>query len=248
MYLYTKVTDLLDSLNATKVHHNQRKYYIETNYPDLYSSIISQTSFLSKPSLVERLYCYTNNIAIQPTCKVCSNSVSFSRHRHYHTYCSQRCSMLDMKTLLGVENPSQLQSVKDKKKITRSNWTEEQINKIGRKISQKKTEFWNDVYKDVALPMSIKEYQKSVWRYTNKSYREEKQLLDPNNIRSTDWHVDHKFSISEGYRNNVAPEIIGHIANLRMLDRHTNCAIKGSKCSITLNELLTAFTSHTYSL
>jgi hypothetical protein len=51
------------------------------------------------------------------------------------------------------------------------------------------------------------------------------------------YHVDHKFSITQGFLNNIPPEIIGSFHNLEML-YHTNNIRKNSKCSITKEELL----------
>lgn len=55
-------------------------------------------------------------------------------------------------------------------------------------------------------------------------------------IKQNGWHLDHKFSVHAGFKNNVAPEIIGHIANLIMLPGLINIK-KQEHCSITLSEL-----------
>jgi hypothetical protein len=49
--------------------------------------------------------------------------------------------------------------------------------------------------------------------------------------------IDHKFSISEGFKNKVSPEIIGSIVNLEILTASKNSS-KCRKCSISLNKLL----------
>lgn len=50
------------------------------------------------------------------------------------------------------------------------------------------------------------------------------------------YHLDHNYSIIEGFKNNISPEIIGHICNLEMIIGRNNIA-KGRKCSITLEDL-----------
>jgi predicted DNA-binding protein YlxM (UPF0122 family) len=50
------------------------------------------------------------------------------------------------------------------------------------------------------------------------------------------FHVDHMYSIIEGFRNNIEPEIIGNIFNLEMIPWELNL-IKQGKCSITLKKL-----------
>ena len=54
------------------------------------------------------------------------------------------------------------------------------------------------------------------------------------------YNVDHKFSIVEGFKNNISPVIIGDIVNLEMLPFKENIS-KNSKCSITLNELYKSY-------
>ncbi len=48
--------------------------------------------------------------------------------------------------------------------------------------------------------------------------------------------LDHKFSIFEGFKQDVSPELIGNIVNLEFIPWKDNIS-KGSKCSITLVEL-----------
>ena len=48
--------------------------------------------------------------------------------------------------------------------------------------------------------------------------------------------VDHIYSITQGFKNNVPPEIIGHVANLRFIHWKENNE-KASECDITLEEL-----------
>jgi hypothetical protein len=49
--------------------------------------------------------------------------------------------------------------------------------------------------------------------------------------------LDHKFSIHEGFKNNLSPHIISALENLEILTEYQNCS-KQSKCSITLEELI----------
>ena len=54
--------------------------------------------------------------------------------------------------------------------------------------------------------------------------------------RGADYELDHKFSITEGFKQNVSPEIIGHYANLELLPKFDNRS-KRIRCSIALTEL-----------
>jgi hypothetical protein len=150
-----------------------------------------------------------------------------------------------MKSLMGVDNASQLISVKHKKKISAmEKYGVDNVSKstiIKSQLSTIRYEYWKNKRRTTEQELTRTTYRRDVARYTDRSYKAFKHIIDPTNSRSKNWHIDHKFSISEGYKNNIDPAIIGHVSNLRMLDRHTNCVIKNSKCSITLIELLTAF-------
>jgi hypothetical protein len=50
-------------------------------------------------------------------------------------------------------------------------------------------------------------------------------------------HLDHVLSIVEGFRNNVPPEVLGSIHNLRMLEGNMNRS-KSYRSEITPAELL----------
>ena len=54
------------------------------------------------------------------------------------------------------------------------------------------------------------------------------------------YHLDHKFSIIEGFKQCVPPYIIGSIHNLEMITARNNLA-KNRKCSITLDSLCEAY-------
>lgn len=51
------------------------------------------------------------------------------------------------------------------------------------------------------------------------------------------YELDHKYSVSEGWKNQIAPEILAAKHNLQFIDKISNVR-KGSRCDITLEELL----------
>jgi transposase len=51
------------------------------------------------------------------------------------------------------------------------------------------------------------------------------------------YHLDHKFSIIEGFKQGIEPKIIGGINNLEFIPWEENLK-KRTKCSITINELI----------
>ena len=50
------------------------------------------------------------------------------------------------------------------------------------------------------------------------------------------YHLDHKYSITEGFKNKISPEIIGSVKNLEFIPWEENVK-KRTKCSITIQQL-----------
>jgi hypothetical protein len=81
-------------------------------------------------------------------------------------------------------------------------------------------------------------YKFLVWYYTEKSYKKHYKDINPNNLkRGKEYHLDHKYSIYEGFLNNVSPKIVGGYNNLDVITRNENLK-KHKSCSISLNELV----------
>jgi transposase-like protein len=91
------------------------------------------------------------------------------------------------------------------------------------------------------LPIYTK-YRKIVWHTTNKQPINKLKNHDKrgkSGIKDA-YHLDHKFSISEGFKQGIEPEIIGNIVNLVFIPWEENVS-KGAKCSITESELLSIY-------
>lgn len=54
------------------------------------------------------------------------------------------------------------------------------------------------------------------------------------------YHLDHRYSVVEGFRNNVPAEIIGSVVNLEIIPAKDNLT-KGSACSVSKEELIYEF-------
>jgi hypothetical protein len=79
-----------------------------------------------------------------------------------------------------------------------------------------------------------------VYYWTNKN---DLSMLENNDKRSrSGYHLDHKYSITEGFSNNIPPKIIGSLGNLEFIPAIDN-GIKGTKCSITKETLYELFGS-----
>ena len=80
-------------------------------------------------------------------------------------------------------------------------------------------------------------YQELVRRLSNENYQTYFKEIPNAKKRSRDYHLDHKFSISEGFRRNIPVEIISHYSNFEIMHGRLNES-KGTKSSISLRELI----------
>lgn len=82
-------------------------------------------------------------------------------------------------------------------------------------------------------------YKKKVRRLTAKNYKLYKTLINPKGLKisKNDYHIDHMYSIYEGFKNNVDPLIISSKENLEVIPSKINLS-KQNKCSISLDELI----------
>jgi hypothetical protein len=77
-----------------------------------------------------------------------------------------------------------------------------------------------------------------VYKETNRSLKLHSYKLENFDKRGRNkFHLDHRYSIHKGFKNNIDSKIIGHIKNLQMLPESENIK-KGTTCSIELQELL----------
>jgi hypothetical protein len=65
-------------------------------------------------------------------------------------------------------------------------------------------------------------YKKKVWRETNKSILKYNASWLLEGRSRTGNHLDHVYSIYDGFKNNIEPHIIGHLLNLQILDAKVN--------------------------
>jgi hypothetical protein len=110
------------------------------------------------------------------------------------------------------------------KGITRSEETK-------RKISEANS-YWRP---DDPQYEDFKKYRRKVYYWSEKN--DLSQLSNYSNRSRNGYHLDHKYSITEGFKNDVPPKVIGNIANLEFLPAKANIS-KGTGCSLTLEELL----------
>ena len=103
-------------------------------------------------------------------------------------------------------------------------------------IQQKLSELAIKRYSYIDRP-ALEKYYLEVINITKQSWKSKFKEINPNNLqRSHQLHLDHIYSISEGFKNNIPAEVIGHWTNLRLIPKIENSS-KGAKCHKTLEEL-----------
>ena len=98
------------------------------------------------------------------------------------------------------------------------------------------------ISKGIAIPKEQKTdwelYREKVFNYTYKSWKNHQDKINPLGLkRGSKYELDHKFSITEGFKQGVDPAVIGHSFNLELIPKSDNRS-KRIKCSITLKELI----------
>jgi len=121
----------------------------------------------------------------------------------------------------------------------------------GDKISKTRREILRPKMEKLGIWIPLSElskyqlYSYNVWVITNEQLRNfgnlvNKDLLNENkniSVWKEKWSIDHKFSISSGFKKKISPEIIGSIVNLEIINFGDN-ASKQSNCSISLERLI----------
>lgn len=103
-----------------------------------------------------------------------------------------------------------------------------------------KTKIQNGICTPKELKTEWELYIEQVTNFTTRNWKKYQSIINPNNLpRGQLYELDHKFSKTEGFINNVPPEVIGHYANLELIPKNKNRS-KRTKCFITLAELYEA--------
>lgn len=85
----------------------------------------------------------------------------------------------------------------------------------------------------------FKLYSNAVWKETNKCAHL-LENFDKRGRNSGEYHIDHRYSIFQGFKDKIPSEIIGSIFNLEMIESRVNIS-KNIQCSITKEELYSLY-------
>jgi len=168
------------------------------------------------------------------------NSVLFASGSDLRKQCQTA-----LKTRYGVDNPMSIKEVADKFVATRKSrnnykWSVDN-NDPALQAKRYATNVASGLWLDPALKTEWQRYEQKVDRITNQNYKKYKEIINPDNlkrgrIRGT-YQLDHIMSKMGGFNEGVAPELIAHPANLRMLTSTENQS-KNSKSQYTKIQLM----------
>lgn len=145
----------------------------------------------------------------------------------------------------GVDNPFKSGEIKEKiKEVLKERYGVDNSANINPKIRIDKV-MKTKIERGWVIPdeflSDYQIYRKKVKKLTEVTYKKHKNIINPNNLErvtngKNGFQLDHKYSIVEGFLNNVESDIISHHCNLQMLGWYDN-RVKSKKCCIDLVQL-----------
>lgn len=162
-----------------------------------------------------------------------------------HTYAGVNENVWRLKGLSHEEIQSKMEDINQKKGAARSyeklkvknpEWGED---KLREEISRRKLSMLNSfVGKGYRVPLERQEDYK-VYRDKVRRLTENQDLskVEGISLRSVYFHLDHKYSIMQGFLDNVPTYIMASLENLQIISAEDNNS-KGIGCSISLEDLL----------
>jgi hypothetical protein len=145
----------------------------------------------------------------------------------------------------GVSNPGNIPGARDsliaKRKANGTYCYRPEMNSWEANKKRKKTR----IEKGYDVPIELKEpfaqYEQMVDRITEQSYKKFKHIINPAESKrgrtKGHYQLDHILSKVDGFKQNIAPELLAHPVNLRMLPISQNIS-KSSQSHITKPELI----------
>ena len=143
----------------------------------------------------------------------------------------------------GVENASSLESIKQiRREKALAKYGVDNVSKadsVRKLLADQRSEYWAEVYKTKEFTtegLTRDQYSRRCHQYAETQYYRHQQQIDPDGKRSKHWHVDHIFSVTDGFLNDVPINVISDISNLRLISDTENYA-KHKKSEKTLEQL-----------
>jgi len=129
----------------------------------------------------------------------------------------------------GVSNISSSKKTKlKKKKKALEKYGVDNVSKatnIRQLLSDQRSAYWNEIYKTKKFTvdgLTRKQYGARASQYAITQYNRNIDKIDPQHLRCKHWHVDHIYSVTDGFLNDVPVNVISDISNLRLISDTDN--------------------------
>lgn len=259
---------LLNIINNDASYNKSATRYLCKTHPDVWSWIISVTSFLpenAKPK--QRVWHVINNVSEIPRCPVDGVELKWWENRYLTTsslsakvklqhrrgdfvngYTPENNEKRRIGNLRAVKNGRKYRShdtySDQQRERTKQTW----LNKYGVDNPSKTKEVKKKIYQKAiargCTPVEHRSlrrlYYDAVSQVTKENWTLHFDRINPSRLNRTKYSLDHIYSIQQGFRDNIPPYIIGHWTNLRLIPKAANSA-KGMACEKTQEQLFTDF-------
>lgn len=188
---------------------------------DEISLIYQKTEYLTDVSFSERIYCFINDFKSKPLCKNCNKEVKFLRiSSGYRPFCSCKCKNIYINGNTDICKRISEGVLHYHNSLPKEERRKQQNKRI-------KTMVENKQIIDPKNKSLFEIYQSEVKKVTNsQNISSLKNYEKRGRIELNGYHLDHIFSVQNGFLNNIPPYIIGHITNLRIIPGVENCSKK----------------------
>lgn len=166
-----------------------------------------------------------------------------SKYGEFYNDIIQNNRKNSMKKKYGVSNSFQILEIKKKRKdVLLEKYNDENFNNPDK---TRKTRIKNGTQINDEIIDGFIDYKKIVMNKTLTIYRNNQKLINPQNLKRSkkDYHLDHLFSIKQGFLQNIPIEIISHPCNLQMIYYKDNLK-KQDECWISKDDLLNNIISY----
>lgn len=246
--------------------------YLYKNHPELWQQIVEATNFLLEDAKAkQRVWHILNDVYERPTCPITGEFVKWHENRYLKTKdvaAAGKLQYQEGRTAFGTPELEKRRIASMKKAIAEGRrklptLTEEakqaRVEKIkqtclerygvtnGSKTLKARKKISDKQIENGATPKSQRtdrrKYYDSVWYFTEQSWKEHFDDINPESINRSKNALDHIYSIQQGFRDNIPPYIVGHWTNLRVIPLNENSK-KGMRCDKTKEQLFNDFFLH----
>lgn len=241
------IIDLNKKFCSTKCNNNSEQ--TKNKFRERYNSLSEDDKTIRKNKRHKTVNEKYGGYTLQcPELKNKMKSTMIVKYGVEHSFHSEAIKQKALNTWIkkyGVDNPFKSHNIKEKiKQVLKDKYgvdNSANINSETRVSNGIKTKIERGWIIPDEFLSDYQIYRKKVKRLTEVTYKVYKSIINPNNLErvtngKNGFQLDHKYSIIEGFLNNVEPEVISHHCNLQMIEWSSNRA-KSKRCDIDLEQL-----------